>query len=73
MKLSIYFCEAKSTRSGSKSVLSDTRKVKVLSLPEAIKEKSTFRAKALRRELEKNYGIFLSSKCQISAMSGKSD
>ena len=29
----------------------DTRKVKVLSLPETIKEKSTFRAKALRREL----------------------
>ena len=27
------------------------RKVKVLSLPERIKEKSTFRAKALRREL----------------------
>ena len=29
----------------------DTRKVKVLSLPKTIKEKSTFRAKALRREL----------------------
>ena len=29
----------------------DTRKVKVLSLPETIKEKSTFRAKALRRKL----------------------
>ena len=29
----------------------DTRKVKVLSLSETIKEKSTFRAKALRREL----------------------
>ena len=29
----------------------DTRKVKVLSLPETMKEKSTFRAKALRREL----------------------
>ena len=28
-----------------------TRKVKVPSLPETIKEKSTFRAKALRREL----------------------
>ena len=28
-----------------------TRKVKVLSLPETIKEKSTFRAKGLRREL----------------------
>ena len=28
---------------------SDTRKVKVLSLPETIKEKLTFRAKALRR------------------------
>ena len=32
-------------------VFNDTRKVKVLSLPETIKEKSTFRAKALRREL----------------------
>ena len=31
-------------------VFNDTRKVKVLSLPETIKEKSTFRAKALRRE-----------------------
>ena len=29
----------------------DTRKVKVLSLPQTIKEKSTFRAKALRQEL----------------------
>ena len=28
-----------------------TRKVKVLSLPETIKEKSMFRAKVLRREL----------------------
>ena len=33
------------------SIFNDTRKVKVLSLPETIKEKSTFRAKALRREL----------------------
>ena len=33
------------------SVFNDTRKVKVLSLPETIKEKSTFRAKALRRGL----------------------
>ena len=33
------------------SVFNDTRKVEVLSLPETIKEKSTFRAKALRREL----------------------
>ena len=33
------------------SAFNDTRKVKVLSLPETIKEKSTFRAKALRREL----------------------
>ena len=33
------------------SVFNDTRKVKVLSLPETMKEKSTFRAKALRREL----------------------
>ena len=32
------------------SVFNDTRKVKVLSLPETIREKSTFRAKALRRE-----------------------
>ena len=32
------------------SVFNDTRKVMVLSLPETIKEKSTFRAKALRRE-----------------------
>ena len=32
------------------SVFNDTREVKVLSLPETIKEKSTFRAKALRRE-----------------------
>ena len=33
------------------SVFNDTRKVKILLLPETIKEKSTFRAKALRREL----------------------
>ena len=33
------------------STLFDIRKVKVLSLPKTIKEKSTFRAKALRREL----------------------
>ena len=33
------------------SVFNDTRKVKALSLPETIKEKSTFRAKALHREL----------------------
>ena len=33
------------------SVFNDTRKIKVLSLPETIKEKSTFRAKTLRREL----------------------
>ena len=33
------------------SVFNNTRKVKVLSLPETIQEKSTFRAKALRREL----------------------
>ena len=32
-------------------VFNDTRKVKVLSLPETTKEKSTFRAKSLRREL----------------------
>ena len=36
------------------SVFNDTRKVKVLSLPETMKEKSTFRAKALRRELATN-------------------
>ena len=30
------------------SVFNDTRKVKVLSLPETIKEKLTFQAKALR-------------------------
>ena len=33
------------------SVFNDTRRVKALSLPETIKEKSTFRAKAIRREL----------------------
>ena len=33
------------------SVFNDTQKVKVLSLPETITEKSTFRAKALCREL----------------------
>ena len=33
------------------SVFNDTRKVKVLSLPETIKKNSTIRAKALRREL----------------------
>ena len=33
------------------NVFNDTQKVKVLSLPETIKEKSRFRAKALRREL----------------------
>ena len=38
------------------SVFNDTRKVKVLSLPETIKEKSTFRAKALRRELAVGVG-----------------
>ena len=31
--------------------------VKVLSLPETIKEKSTFRAKALRRELVKRGNV----------------
>ena len=36
------------------SVFNDTRKVKVLSLPETIKEKPTFRAKAFRRELVTN-------------------
>ena len=34
-----------------KRLLQNTRKIKVLSLPETIKEKSTFRAKALRWEL----------------------
>ena len=33
-----------------------TRKVKVLSLPETIKQNSTFRAKALRRELAVGVG-----------------
>ena len=33
-----------------------SRKVKVLSLPETIKQKSTFRAKALRRELAVGVG-----------------
>ena len=37
-------------------ISSDTRKVKVLSLPETMKEKSTFRAKALRRELVRGGG-----------------
>ena len=32
-------------------IRNDTRKVKVLSLPETIKQNSTFRAKALRQEL----------------------
>ena len=36
----------------------DTRKVKVLSLPEMIKEKSTFRVKALRWELVVEMSIF---------------
>ena len=36
-------------RTNVASVFSDTRKVKVFSLPETIKEKSSFRAKALRR------------------------
>ena len=39
------------------SVFSDTRKVKFLSLPETIKEKSTFRAKALARM--SMYSIFV--------------
>ena len=39
-------------------MFNDTRKVKVLSLPETIKEKSTFRAKALRRELVVETSIF---------------
>ena len=33
------------------SVFNDTRKIRVLPLPETMKEKSTFRAKALRRRL----------------------
>ena len=49
-------CEIDTVRKAGMDLLkgdapSDTRKVKVLSLPETIKEKSTFRAKALRREL----------------------
>ena len=43
----------------------DTRKVKVLSLPETIKQNSTFRAKALDRELAggsgKNHVCFSTS------------
>ena len=38
------------------SVFNDTRKVKVLSLPETTKGKSTFRAKAPRRELTPDEG-----------------
>ena len=38
------------------SVFNDTRKVKVLSLPETIKQNATFRAKALRRELAVGVG-----------------
>ena len=47
------------------SVFNDTRKVKVLLLPETIKKKSTFRAKALRRELivgvRENHACFYTS------------
>ena len=39
------------------SVFNDTRKVEVLSLPETIKEKSTFGANALRRELVETKGL----------------
>ena len=38
------------------SVFNDMRKVKVVSLPETIKEKSTFRAKALHRGLRSKIG-----------------
>ena len=38
------------------SVFNDARKVENFSLPETIKEKSTFRAKALRRELANSGG-----------------
>ena len=38
------------------SVFNDTRKVKVLSLPETIKQNSTFRTKALRRLLTPDEG-----------------
>ena len=41
---------------GTKDSKELTRKVKVISLPETIKEKSTFRAKALRRELALGIG-----------------
>ena len=40
------------------SVFNGTRKVKVLLLPETIKEKSTFRAKSPRRELVVETSIF---------------
>ena len=53
------------TSVGTCSVFNDTRKVKVLSLPETIKEKSTFRAKILRRELAvgagENHACFYTS------------
>ena len=45
-----HFCVLRGSNVASVgSVFNDARKVKVLSLPETIKEKSTFRAKALRR------------------------
>ena len=50
----VYFSSISRTNVASVgSIFNYTRKVKVLSLPETIslKEKSTFRAKALRREL----------------------
>ena len=47
----MYFVTSRTNVASVGSVFNDTLKVKVLSLPEAIKEKLTFRAKALRREL----------------------
>ena len=49
--LFIFYAISRTNVASVSSVFSDTRKVKVLSLPETIKEKSTFRARARRREL----------------------
>ena len=43
------FCTLSPNLKYIKMFFDNTRKVKVLSLPEMIKEKSTFRVKALRR------------------------
>ena len=49
-------CQCWSRKNFIYNITNDTRKVKVLSLPETIKQKSTFRAKALRRELAVGVG-----------------